>query len=80
MKEAQAIASRLLKAIQSEDIDHAGSLIKDKLTVSIGISTSQLTTPSYESLLSEADEALYMAKKMGRACGCHFTERNSPII
>lgn len=55
------------------------------VTVSIGVSTRDANTGSFDDLLMQADLALYEAKKQGRNCvmefnknGCMMKERRKP--
>ncbi|KNZ41610.1 sensor domain-containing diguanylate cyclase [Acetobacterium bakii] len=66
-EEAMNIAQMLLKSIEALAIPHKGSLVKDCVTVSIGVScmTPDVNT-TYEDLVNVADKALYHAKSDGR--------------
>ncbi len=65
---ALRIAENARTAVRQLGIEHKSSENFDVVTVSIGIATtSQLdTVDSYKSLMSVADEALYVAKNSGR--------------
>ena len=66
-QEAAEVANRLLLAIEQQAIVHETNP-KGIVTVSLGVAT---TTPTiemnHEQLIRQADEALYQAKKLGRA-------------
>ncbi len=66
-KDAQKIAELLLKQIDDLAIPHEGSVVKDCITVSIGV-TTLLPDPHscHEQLVEIADKALYHAKSNGR--------------
>lgn len=63
MAEAQAIAERLRRAIETLSIDWEGQTIA--ITASFGVAVAYGTTPSNE-LFVQADAALYAAKRGGR--------------
>ena len=66
-REATIIAENIQQALSDAKITHKGSLIKDIVTLSIGISTkiaNGLIEPQI--LIAEADKALYKAKQSGR--------------
>jgi two-component system chemotaxis family response regulator WspR len=70
---AEIVAEKVRRAIEKLGITHELSTTSDFVTVSLGVAT---TVPRYSSqansLLSEADEALYAAKEAGRnrfVCG-----------
>lgn len=58
---ASAIAERIRQAIATSAIPTVGSI-----TVSIGVATSEHSPTTAESVLKQADECLYRAKKGGR--------------
>lgn len=61
------VAEKILKEIAALDIDHEGSKVSDKLTVSIGGYTLKPAAnydPPY--VVAEADKSLYQAKGEGR--------------
>ncbi len=64
---AFALAETLRQGIQSLKIPHRGSAVSEFVTLSIGIAsqTPQLDS-SVETLIAEADRALYQAKASGR--------------
>ncbi len=65
--EALLNAHRLLEKIEALAIPHEGSLVKNCVTVSIGIATLMPDRHSHhEDLVKMADKALYQAKKNGR--------------
>ncbi|WP_303866424.1 diguanylate cyclase [Acetobacterium wieringae] len=66
-EEALLNAHRLLKKVEALAIPHEGSVVKDCITVSIGIATLLPDHHSrHEDLVKLADEALYQAKSNGR--------------
>lgn len=64
---AVQIAGEMVKAVQSLSIPHSHSRAADVVTISLGIGVTQPSTQSKpESLICQADEALYQAKRNGR--------------
>jgi diguanylate cyclase (GGDEF)-like protein/PAS domain S-box-containing protein len=59
-EQAMQLADRILQATRYAEWE------KEPLTVSIGVSCMDATTPNIQRLMSLADEALYAAKKGGR--------------
>ncbi|OKH36837.1 hypothetical protein NIES2119_15565 [[Phormidium ambiguum] IAM M-71] len=70
---ALRVAQRIQQKITELKIPHAGSTIKDYVTISMGI-TGKIPTPdqSIDSLIAIADEALYTAKNRGRNTYCLY--------
>ncbi|MFB2939454.1 response regulator [Aerosakkonemataceae cyanobacterium BLCC-F154] len=68
---ALRVAQRIQQKITQLKIPHAGSSVKDYVTISMGI-TGKIPTAdkSFDSLIAIADEALYTAKKRGRNTYC----------
>lgn len=62
---AMRIAERLRKKVEAYDFIISDSLIL-KTTISVGISSYPFTTENIKTLLKDADEALYEAKRTGR--------------
>lgn len=58
------IASRILRSMVNEPIDIGGTYVR--LTASLGAARMKGQSSSLESLLSEADEALYRVKQTGK--------------
>ncbi|ERT08385.1 diguanylate cyclase domain protein [Lyngbya aestuarii BL J] len=66
-KGAVHIAEKIRAEIQNLNIPHRASEVSDRVTVSIGIRTGIPTSkPQPDTLIKQADEALYTAKKQGR--------------
>ncbi|MEL7660701.1 diguanylate cyclase [Acetobacterium wieringae] len=66
-EEALSNAHRLLKKVEALAIPHEGSVVKNCITVSIGVATLLPDHHSrHEDLVKMADEALYQAKSNGR--------------
>lgn len=65
------LAERLRQNIVEQNVLHARSKIADYLTVSIGTAAAKPGEIDIEILLSQADKALYEAKRNGR--NCHIT-------
>lgn len=57
-------AERIRRALEATHVEHAGGRLN--YTVSIGVTTAKESTPDVETLLKEADAALYLAKQKGR--------------
>ncbi|BFM39720.1 diguanylate cyclase [Synechocystis sp. LKSZ1] len=66
---AMTVANKIHEAMFEQNIPHPQSLVSSRVTLSIGMS-SQIPQPqdSWADLLSQADQALYEAKKRGRNC------------
>lgn len=62
--EASQLAERLRANIENTSIEHGSKTLK--ITASFGISVSRTTEQTLESMLTLADDALYIAKKKGR--------------
>jgi diguanylate cyclase (GGDEF)-like protein len=62
--EASQLAERLRANIENTFIEHESRTLK--ITASFGISVSRTTDQTLESMLTLADDALYIAKKKGR--------------
>ena len=63
VQDAKLLADKILKAMHSLNIEHSYSIFDKILTISIGISSTQM---GVDNLLNYADKALYVAKKKGR--------------
>lgn len=78
LEQAVAIAERLRMMIESVRVADGGRTIR--CTASFGVSARNDATCSLDALLSEADHALFQAKRMGRnrvvASGSGLTQRN----
>jgi diguanylate cyclase (GGDEF)-like protein len=61
---AEAFAQRLCELVRNHPLDIAGRLLR--LTISIGVAEATITTAGIETLMREADQALYDAKRAGR--------------
>ena len=67
---ARQVAERLLETIRSSGIEMDNGVLV-KVTVSIGIASINSTTEGLESIISQADSALYRAKSEGRDRWCN---------
>ena len=66
-KEAQQIAQRMLEEVRDLKIEHRTSLTSNYVTVSCGIASVYVSSQeSTQTLIEQADKALYQAKKLGR--------------
>jgi len=64
---AMQVAGRLQQAIQNLAIPHAQSQVSTFITISMGVSTLVPTPQNNpDNLLTQADQALYLAKQQGR--------------
>jgi diguanylate cyclase (GGDEF)-like protein len=64
---ARTLADRILEYIKACDIPHAKNEAASRVTVSIGVTTGDVTyTQINEDYTKRADEALYMSKQNGR--------------
>lgn len=69
-----AVAKRIMKTLEARNIPHENSPISDRITLSFGVAvlTPKAATAVHD-LITQADQALYEAKKMGRnriSCPC----------
>ncbi len=75
VEEAKRIAEISLRNLAARAIVHANSAVSEYVSLSIGICTLIVTPEVHaETLISQADQALYYAKRHGRAQYCHFTD------
>ena len=66
---AKTVAKRIHQAIFEQNMPHPQSLVSNRVTLSIGISSEiPQTQRAWADLLSQADLALYQAKQDGRNC------------
>jgi len=65
-KEAQDIAERLRKAVESTRFENEELQPNGKLTVSIGVASFPQDAKTTQTLIEMADRAMYQAKKMNR--------------
>lgn len=63
---ARMMAAQMLSAINAASIPHQSSDIAAHITLSIGISATDLATTCCDELIEQADRALYLAKNYGR--------------
>ncbi|MBI6851219.1 diguanylate cyclase [Pseudomonas cichorii] len=64
---AVSVAASMKDAVDALEMEHKGSDINQKVTISLGASSTIATTLSTpDTFLSEADKNLYLAKKYGR--------------
>ncbi|NOH40287.1 diguanylate cyclase [Vibrio coralliilyticus] len=73
MKQATEFANTLCEAVRSLHLEHKG-LSLGQLGVSIGVSTYPKPSSDMESLVKMADQALYMAKDLGRSRVVNYDE------
>lgn len=67
-------ANRLRMQVFSQQIDNPDSDVAPYVTISIGVATRPVhQTASYDTLINEADECLYFAKRYGRNQIIHAT-------
>jgi len=70
---AERVAESCLRSLAAKAIPHANSPVCDSVSLSIGICTIDVTDEGSSSdLISQADQALYRAKRQGRAQYCHY--------
>lgn len=73
LKGVMTVAERIRENIENMKIEHIELCTGGIVTMSLGIATSKIgNAESYEQLIQHADEALYMAKKLGRNKVYHF--------
>jgi diguanylate cyclase (GGDEF)-like protein len=73
MKQATEFANTLCEAVRSLHLEYKG-LSLGQLGVSIGVSTYPKPSSDMESLVKMADQALYMAKDLGRSRVVNYDE------
>jgi diguanylate cyclase (GGDEF)-like protein len=61
---AAALAQRLCELVRDSPLDVAGEPLR--LTISVGVAEATVRTDGIETLMREADQALYDAKRAGR--------------
>ncbi len=61
---AQLVAERIRKAVESHRVMHEGEALQ--VTISLGVAILDTTTTDKNSLVRQADEALYESKRNGR--------------
>ncbi len=66
MRSAHDVAERIIAALRTEAIAHPGIEGRGTVTLSVGISAKSRTCDSPETLIAQADAALYLAKRKGR--------------
>ena len=72
--EAKRIAEISMRNLAARAIAHANSSAGEHVSLSIGICTLVVTPDAQAAtLISQADQALYYAKRHGRAQYCHFS-------
>lgn len=75
-QEAEALACLLHQLIKNYDFKHEGKIC-DCITISIGVSTAGLNADTTaDQFVSQADNALYHAKKKGRDCVVVYTQES----
>lgn len=73
LKGATTVAERIRDNVEKLSIAHAGSSAAEVVTLSLGIATNKVTNAlSHEQLIHCADEALYLAKTLGRNRVVHY--------
>ena len=65
-EKAKEIAQEIMDDIKEENIEHEGSPITSRVTLSIGIATMIPNEKDYSLVVNKADQALYKAKRKGR--------------
>ena len=66
-EQALELAQALRSAVEAAEIPHAASIVAPQVTVSVGVASEvPLNSRAPESLLQQADQALYRAKREGR--------------
>ncbi len=75
----RAIAEKIRLSIQALNIRHACSPVAPVVTVSLGV-TSQIPTSNQtiDALMTQADQALYHAKRRGRNCTVVYRDLDMP--
>lgn len=63
---AATVALQILDALKEANLKHEFSTVADRVTVSMGISSTRFAAETPNALIKQADEALYQAKENGR--------------
>ncbi|EAR63026.1 diguanylate cyclase [Neptuniibacter caesariensis] len=63
---AETVALQILDALKEANLKHEFSTVADRVTVSMGISSTRFAAETPNALIKQADEALYQAKENGR--------------
>ena len=81
VQQAVRMAEQIRAAVEEHDFPGAGQQPKGRLTVSIGLSSTE-TAATFQELFHQLDDALYKAKSAGRNCACAFSlpVTESPVI
>ncbi len=61
---ALKVANRLCQLVAIHVVEYKGAQIR--VTISAGVTTFKLTTDTLDNLLNQADQALYLAKRLGK--------------
>lgn len=73
---ALKVAERIRKKVELLQIENKNSLVKNILTVSVGVATMYPTKDDHwKELIRKADKALYKAKSSGRNCVCFYENK-----
>ncbi|MGK7940020.1 MAG: CHASE2 domain-containing protein [Crocosphaera sp.] len=68
-EEASNVAQRMLEEVRKLQIEHQGSLVSNYVTLSCGVASLCISSQaSTQTLIEQADKALYRAKELGRNC------------
>lgn len=81
LPEACQLAEKLRGAIEQLNIEHLGSPVYGRVTVSIGVCCAiPSSTQGASQLVAQADQQLYQAKQSGRnrVCGCESAMHTKP--
>lgn len=66
LKKGKTIAEKIMEEIAKEEIPHEDSPILNRVSLSVGIAKEVPEDGNHRSLVSKADQGLYMAKRKGR--------------
>ncbi len=78
-QEALNVASKIKTKLLDSAIQHEYSDISNVITVSIGVATKNILKDSLDTLIEDADKALYYSKTHGRNTFTHYDECRSEI-
>ena len=77
MDKAKDVSEKIRASVESLAIEHKYSTCTDIVTVSIGVSTKNIASDDFDSIIVEADKALYYSKENGKNRVTHYEDLSS---